>query len=109
MSRKIANKPAASLDKGSLELTEEYIRLRAYELFEQRGREHGHDIGDWLQAEAEIIGKKQQLTDLPTALAEPSPIAVTVKPTGFRTIVLPAQPNAAAHRKETTRGSERKR
>lgn len=34
---KIANKPAPSLDQGSLELTEEYIRLRAYELFEQRG------------------------------------------------------------------------
>jgi hypothetical protein len=30
------------------------IRLRAYELFEQRGREDGHELDDWLQAEAEL-------------------------------------------------------
>jgi len=30
------------------------IRVRAYELFEQRGREDGHDLDDWLQAEAEF-------------------------------------------------------
>ncbi len=30
------------------------IRVRAYELFEQRGREEGHDLDDWLQAESEI-------------------------------------------------------
>jgi hypothetical protein len=30
------------------------IQVRAYELYEQRGREHGHDLGDWLQAEAEL-------------------------------------------------------
>ncbi len=31
------------------------IELRAYELFEQRGGEPGHDLDDWLQAEAEIV------------------------------------------------------
>ena len=30
------------------------IRVRAYELFERRGREDGHDLDDWLQAEAEF-------------------------------------------------------
>lgn len=30
------------------------IRLRAYILFEQRGKKHGHDLDDWLQAEAEL-------------------------------------------------------
>ena len=30
------------------------IRVRAYELFEQRGREDGHDLDDWLKAEAEF-------------------------------------------------------
>ena len=99
---KFANKPAPSLDQGSLELTEEYIRLRAYKLFEQRGREHGHDIDDWLQAEAEIVGKKQQPVEVQAAPAEHRTMAVTVKPLGFRTIVLPARPNAAAQRKETT-------
>lgn len=32
----------------------ERIRTRAYELFEQRGREDGHDLEDWLAAENEI-------------------------------------------------------
>ena len=31
------------------------IAVRAYELFEQRGREDGHDLDDWLQAEAELV------------------------------------------------------
>jgi len=43
---------------GSQELTEEIIRMRAYELFEQRGYQHGYDLEDWLQAEAEVVGKK---------------------------------------------------
>lgn len=34
----------------------ERIRMRAYELFEQRGREQGHDMDDWLLAEEEIQG-----------------------------------------------------
>ena len=39
---------------------EEQIRLRAYELYEARGREHGHDLDDWLQAEGEILGKQRK-------------------------------------------------
>ena len=35
---------------------EEQIRTRAYELYEIRGREEGHDLEDWLEAEAEITG-----------------------------------------------------
>ncbi|HEX9121341.1 MAG TPA: DUF2934 domain-containing protein [Terriglobales bacterium] len=34
---------------------EEKIRIRAYLLFEKRGGEHGHDLADWLQAEADIL------------------------------------------------------
>ena len=48
----------SKLHLGSLELTEEIIRMRAYETFEQRGYQHGHDLEDWLQAEAEVMGKK---------------------------------------------------
>ncbi len=33
------------------------IRQRAYELYEQRGRRHGHDLDDWLTAESEVTGK----------------------------------------------------
>lgn len=31
------------------------IRRRAYELYEQRGKEDGHDVDDCLQAESELI------------------------------------------------------
>ena len=36
---------------------EEKIRLRAYMLYEERGREDGHDVDDWLRAEAELTVK----------------------------------------------------
>jgi hypothetical protein len=36
---------------------QEQIRLRAYGLFEQRGRE-GHEVEDWLQAESELTQQK---------------------------------------------------
>jgi hypothetical protein len=36
----------------------EKIRRRAYELYEQRGREDGRDLDDWLQAESEVTKKK---------------------------------------------------
>jgi hypothetical protein len=32
----------------------EFIRQRAYQLFEMRGRESGHELEDWLRAENEI-------------------------------------------------------
>ena len=31
------------------------IRRRAYSLFQARGGEHGHDVDDWLVAEAELL------------------------------------------------------
>ena len=37
--------------------TLEQIRMRAYELFEMRGRQDGHDMDDWLQAEADVRQK----------------------------------------------------
>jgi hypothetical protein len=40
----------------------EQIRARAHELFEQRGREEGHDLDDWLQAEAEVTQQEQPRT-----------------------------------------------
>ncbi len=36
---------------------EEEIRIRAYELFEQRGRQQGFHDEDWAQAEAEVLAK----------------------------------------------------
>ncbi len=39
---------------------EERIRVRAYQLYEARGREDGHDREDWLQAEGEILGRQRK-------------------------------------------------
>ncbi len=40
-------------DESASNLRDE-IRLRAYELYEHRGRQDGHDLEDWLQSEAEV-------------------------------------------------------
>jgi hypothetical protein len=37
---------------------QEQIRCRAYELYEQRRREDGHELDDWLQAESEMTQQK---------------------------------------------------
>ncbi|MGB6679477.1 MAG: DUF2934 domain-containing protein, partial [Terriglobales bacterium] len=38
---------------------QEQVRCRAYEIYEERGREDGHELDDWLQAESKIV---QQFT-----------------------------------------------
>ena len=40
------------------EPTEEQIRLRAYQFYEQRGREPGHDVEDWMRAEHELRSRR---------------------------------------------------
>jgi Protein of unknown function (DUF2934) len=40
---------------------EHQISLRAYELYEKRGREDGHKLEDWLRAEEEITRKKTRI------------------------------------------------
>ena len=37
---------------------QDQIRRRAYELYEQRGSNDGHEVNDWLQAESEVAQKK---------------------------------------------------
>ena len=39
---------------------EELIRKRAYELYEERGMEDGHDVEDWLRAEEELVSRETQ-------------------------------------------------
>lgn len=36
---------------------EEAIRLRAYEIYCNRGQQSGHELDDWLQAESELRAK----------------------------------------------------
>jgi Protein of unknown function (DUF2934) len=46
--------------KAGAEAITEQIRCRAYELYEERGREDGHAEEDWLRAEAEFSGVSKQ-------------------------------------------------
>jgi len=52
-------KPSSSATNDKQELREQVIQ-RAYELYEARGREDGHDLEDWLRAEEEIMEKKMR-------------------------------------------------
>ncbi len=38
-----------------LELLERKVRLRARQLYEQRGKIEGRDVEDWVKAESEIL------------------------------------------------------
>lgn len=48
-------KPPDTSANGSWHL----IALKAYDLYERRGREDGHDMDDWLRAEAIINGEAE--------------------------------------------------
>jgi hypothetical protein len=41
---------------------DDQIRMRAYELYLERGGEPNHDLGDWLQAERECRGQSAETT-----------------------------------------------
>jgi hypothetical protein len=42
----------------SEEATQAQIAKRAYELYEQRGRQHGEDQADWFQAGKEVLAQE---------------------------------------------------
>jgi len=67
MRKKTTSDSSTKPNQGWLELTEELVRLRAYQFYLERGCEHGHDIEDWFRAEAEIVGRK------PTAATDTEP------------------------------------
>jgi hypothetical protein len=46
--------PAADTSGCPIEYIADLIRKRAYQLFEARGRQQGHELDDWLLAEREI-------------------------------------------------------
>jgi hypothetical protein len=54
MAQEVQKKPPANTTTDSKLVLEEEIRSRAYELYEERGREDGHDLDDWLRAETEL-------------------------------------------------------
>jgi hypothetical protein len=59
MSRRSTSDPTPFKSEVQTTELDERIRRRAYDLYEQRGRLDGHDMDDWLQAEAEMSGKSK--------------------------------------------------
>ena len=58
MAKDPAEKPPATVaEPQELEIQ---IRQRAYELYEARGWEDGHDLEDWLRAEEKINAKSER-------------------------------------------------
>ena len=57
MEKEVTKKQPTSVTSEPQEL-EYQIRLRAYELYEARGRKDGHELDDWLRAKEEIAIKK---------------------------------------------------
>ena len=58
MAKKPTNKQTAKIAADPNH--EQEIRRRAYALYEERGREDGHDTDDWLRAEAAVSNKAQK-------------------------------------------------
>jgi hypothetical protein len=40
---------------------QEQIRLRAFEIYQQRGKGEGYELEDWLQAESEVLENQRTL------------------------------------------------
>ena len=57
-------KPQTRKETTSTVDIDERIRQRAFELFQLRGCQDGHDFDDWMQAEAELRGKALKLGNL---------------------------------------------
>ena len=47
-------------DRQDSTISRQELETRAYELYLQRGAEHGHDEEDWLLAEAQLIEERNR-------------------------------------------------
>lgn len=61
--QRVATEPSGSAAAVAIAFidVQQQIRERAYQLFEARGRTPGHEIEDWLQAEAEVLATLPRL------------------------------------------------
>jgi hypothetical protein len=74
-------------------MTQEQIAKRAYEIWLSRGGQHGSDVNDWLQAEAELQKELQQ-----TAPIAPSRLTDAVSQTLAKRKVTPARTKSTRSR-----------
>jgi len=92
----------ANSEESAVDL-EEQIRRRAYELYERRGREAGHETEDWLQAEAELASERTvQLAGETVKKNRKSPVTSMGKTKAKHIIKsrLPAQSKTVAENKK---------
>ena len=61
LEQQVSPKKNSEANESHLE-PEQRIRIRAYELYEQRNRGFGHDVEDWLDAEADLRRKAEERT-----------------------------------------------
>ncbi|HXY11261.1 MAG TPA: DUF2934 domain-containing protein [Terriglobales bacterium] len=81
MTSRIPSTTSAAMEPKTPSLNlEDEIRRRAYELYEQRGGEHGHDVEDWLRAEEEIKEMQAQSAAVRTTDRSAIPRARQVLP-----------------------------
>jgi hypothetical protein len=51
---KLSSIPTSDSVQDSVQISDEQIALRAYEIYQERGGSDGADLDDWLQAEREL-------------------------------------------------------
>jgi hypothetical protein len=57
--RRRRSEPDRATADDRVQPADDKIRNRAYEIYEGRGGEHGHDWDDWLAAERELRPKRE--------------------------------------------------
>ncbi len=57
MQQRTEKEPAAGMSEEPRNVQED-IRLLAYRFYEERGREDGQDLDDWLRAEEELTKRR---------------------------------------------------
>jgi hypothetical protein len=60
MARDTVSRPSKSDPSEKNGQAQDYIAQRAYELYEQRGRQEGRALEDWLNAEQQLMGAAPQ-------------------------------------------------
>ena len=56
---RVRDEQSGRRDESERRVTDDEISARAYELYQQRGAEHGHDWDDWLAAERELQARRR--------------------------------------------------
>ena len=57
ISAKSAKSAAVAASATRVRASQDRIKERAFQIYEKRGSEHGHDMQDWLSAERQILAR----------------------------------------------------